>query len=61
MPSKSAKIFSCSYVLVDADVVGRSCSSFGIAFSSTSGLSGISRIGFVKVENSSFISAIDAD
>lgn len=62
MPSKSANIFSCSNVLIDADVVGRSCSSFAIAgFSSTSGLARSSTIGFVRVEYSSCISAIDAD
>ena len=62
MPSKSANIFSCSYVLVDADVVGRSGSSFDIGdFSSMLGLSRRSTVGFVRVEVSSFISAIEAD
>lgn len=62
MPSKSANIFSCSYVLVDADVVGRSGSSFDIGDSSSMlGLAMRSTIGFVSVDVSSFISAIDAD
>ena len=63
MPSKSENIFSCSKVLIDAGVVGRSGSSNAVAVlsSASGGLASRSAIDFVKVEDGSSISAMAAD
>ena len=63
MPSKSENIFSCSKVLIDAGVVGRSGSSYAVAVlsSPSGGLASRSAIDFVKVEDGSSISAMAAD
>jgi hypothetical protein len=48
--------------LVDVDIVGQSCTSLAIGtLPSTSGVSTRLGLGFAKVEDSSFIPAIDAD
>jgi len=63
MPSKSENIFSCSKVLIDAGVVGRSGSSNAVAVlsSPSGGLASRSAIDLVKVEDGSSISAMAAD